>query len=77
MESFAEYILNENNYLRKIEIAYYLHKKTNIFFDKSVICKAELARRFVETMDLDVDENLIITACLLYASKKTMDPTNF
>ena len=77
MESFAEYILNENNYLRKIEIAYYLHKKTNIFFDKSVICKAELARRFVETMDLDVDENLIITACLLYASNKTMDPTNF
>lgn len=77
MESFADYILNENNYLRKIEIAYYLHKKTNIFFDKSVICKTELARRFIETMDLDVDENLIITACLLYASKKTTDPTNF
>ena len=70
MESFAEYILNENNYFKKIEIAYYLHKKANTFFDKSVICKAELARMFIETMSLDVDENLIITACLLYASKK-------
>ena len=29
MESFAEYILNENNYFKKIEIAYYLHKKAN------------------------------------------------
>ncbi len=76
MESFAEYILNENNYFRKIEIAYYLHKKANTFFDKSVICKAELARRFIETMNLDVDENLIVTACLLYASKKTKMTTD-
>lgn len=76
MESFAEYILNETNYLRKIEIAYYLHKKTNTFFDKSVICKTELARRFIETMNIDVDENLIITACLLYASKKRIVETD-
>lgn len=76
MESFAEYILNENNYFKKIEIAYYLHKKANTFFDKSVICKAEIARRFIETMNLDVDENLIITACLLYASKKIINETD-
>ena len=59
MENFAEYILNEKNYLKKIEIAYYLHKNANTFFDKSVICKTELARRFIETMNIDVDENSI------------------
>lgn len=77
MESFAEYILNEKNYLKKIEIAYYLHKNANTFFDKSVICKTELARRFIETMNIDVDENLVITACLLYASKKVAVATDF
>lgn len=77
MESFAQYILNEDNYLRKIEIAYYLHKKANTFFDKSVICKTELARKFIETMNLDVDENLVITACLMYASKKVKVATDF
>ncbi len=77
MENFAEYILNEKNYLKKIEIAYYLHKKANIFFDKSVICKTELARRFIETMNIDVDENLVITACLLYANKKVTVATDF
>lgn len=77
MENFAEYILNEDNYIRKIEIVYYLHKKAKIFFDRSVICKAELARRFIETMNLDVDENLVITACLLYANKKVTVATDF
>ncbi len=77
MENFAEYILKENNYIKKIELAYYLHKKSNMFFDESVICKAELARKFIETMNLDVDENLIITACLLYANKKFMVTNDF
>lgn len=77
MENFAEYILNEKNYLKKIEIAYYLHKNAGIFFDKSVICKTELARRFIETMNIDIDENLVITACLLYASKKVTVATDF
>lgn len=77
MENFSEYVLNETNYLKKIEIVYYLHKKTNIFFDKSVICKTELARKFINKMNLDVDENLIITTCLLYACKKVTVATNF
>ena len=77
MENFSEYLLNETNYLKKIEIAYYLHKKTNIFFDRTVICKTELARKFIEEMKIDVDENLVITACLLYACKKVTVATNF
>lgn len=77
MENFAEYVINENNYLKKIEIVYYLHKKSNTFFDRSVICKAELARKFIERMNLDVDENLVITACLLYPCKKVTVATDF
>lgn len=72
METFADYILNETDYAKKMEIVYYLQKRENIFFDNSVILKAELARLFIETMNIDVDENLVVTACLLYACKKNI-----
>ena len=72
METFADYILNETDYAKKMEIAYYLRKREKIFFDNSVILKAEIARLFIKTMKLDVDENLVITACLLYACKKNI-----
>lgn len=64
-ETFAEYILNEKDWIRKTEIVFYLQKKAHIFFDKSVILKTELAKLFIETMDVHVDKNLVITACLL------------
>ena len=70
METFAEYILSEENLVSKIEIAYYLSKKTGIFFDKSVLFKTEIARQFIEYMKLDVDENLVLTASLLCNCKK-------
>lgn len=72
METFAEYILNEKDYTKKMEIVYFLQKRTNIFFDNSVILKTELARLFIEQMNIDVDKNLVITACLLYACKKNI-----
>lgn len=72
METFADYILKEKNFTKKMEIVYYLQKRTNIFFDNSVILKAEIARLFIETMELDVDKNLVVTACLLYACKKNI-----
>ena len=72
MESFADYILAEKDYIRKMEIAYYLQKKKHIFLDNSVILKTEIARLFIETMKIDVDENLVLTACLLYACKKNI-----
>ncbi len=71
METFADYILSEEDYTRKIEIAYYLSKKERLFFDKSVAFKTELARLFIDTMKIDIDRNLVLTACLLYACKKT------
>ena len=72
MDTFSDYILNETDYSKKMEIVYYLQKRENIFFDNSVILKAELARLFIQTMKLDVDENLVVTACLLYACKKNI-----
>lgn len=72
--TFAEYILKEEDWVRKMEIMFYLEKKAHIFFDKSVVLKTELAKLFIETMEIEVDTNLVITACLLCNCKK---PANF
>ena len=76
METFADHILGENDYIKKLEIAYYLQKRTGIFFDNSVILKTELARMFMEDIDLGVDKNLVLTACLLCGCKKKKDATD-
>lgn len=76
METFADYMLAEEDYIKKIEIAYYLSKRERLFFDKSVIFKTELARMFIDTMKIDVDRNLVITACLLYACRKSTNPSD-
>lgn len=73
METFADYILSEQDYIKKMEIVYYLKKRTNIFFDNSVIFKTELAKMFIEDMDIDVDKNLVLTASLLCSCKKPED----
>lgn len=70
-EDFANYILEEKDWIRKMEIMYYLEKKGKVFFDKSVILKTELAKLFVDVMNIkDVDKNTIITASLLCNCKK-------
>ncbi len=73
MKSFSEYILNEKDFNKKVEIMIYASKKAAIFFNKSVVFKAIIAKLFIEYMKLDVDENLVLSACLLYACKKTQD----
>ena len=73
MESFAEYMLSETDFDKKIEIAYYLQRKTGIFLDNTVLFKTAITKLFIETMDIDVDENLLITASLLYSCKKVND----
>ena len=70
MDSFAEYILNEEDLASKMEIVYYLSKKRKIFFNKSVILKTEIARMFLKYSKIDVDQNLVLTACLLCNCKK-------
>lgn len=73
METFADYILGETDYIKKIEIVYFMKKRTNIYFDNSVLFKTELARMFIDDMNIDVDKNLVITASLLCACKKPLD----
>ena len=73
MQKFSEYILNEKDFYKKIDTMILVSKKASIFFDKSVIFKTMIAKLFIETMKIDVDENLVITACLLYACKKNQD----
>ena len=70
METFADYILNEEDIATKMDITYYLAKKTRIFFDKSVVFKTEIARLFLDYMKIDIDKNLLLTACLLCNCKK-------
>ena len=70
MEDFAEYILGEENHIQKMIIAYYMAKKTGIYFDKSVILRTEIARMFLNYAALDVDSNEVLTAMLLCNCKK-------
>ena len=70
MDTFANYILAEKNLASKMEIVYYMAKRENIFFDKSVILKTELTRLFLKYSKLELDENLVLTASLLCNCKK-------
>ena len=70
MDTFAEYILEEKDFAKKAEIAYYLHKKRGTFFDNSVVYKAMVVKTFIDSMDIDVDCNLVVTAMLLCGCKK-------
>ena len=71
METFADYILSEQDWIKKMEIMYYLEKKGNVFFDKSVILKTELAKLFIDIMEIkEIDENIVITASLLCNCRK-------
>ena len=70
-QTFAEYILSEKDCIRKMEIMYYLNKRGNIFFDNSVVFKTELLKLFLDnTPNLNFDNNMLITACLLCNCKK-------
>ena len=70
MEDFAMYILNEQDYIQKMIIAYYMSKRTGIFFDKSVILRTQIAKMFINYASLDVDMNEVLTAMLLCNCKK-------
>ena len=69
-DSISDYILSEKELCKKIEILTYLKRKKDIFFDNSVIFKALIVKYFIETMEIDVDLNLVVTAMLLCQCKK-------
>ena len=74
MENFAEYMLSAETLVEKMEIAYYLSKNQNLLFDKTVVFKTELARLFLNYMEINVNKNLVLTACLLCNCKKIENP---
>ena len=74
METFADYILGEKDWIKKMEIMYYLKKRKGIFFDNTVIFKTFLARLFMETTLTDLNQNEVVTACLLCNCKKSANP---
>ena len=68
---FRNFINEESsifNYLNNLKA--YFDIKSNIFFDNSVIFKSLIAKLFIESMDIDIDENTVITAMLLCGCKK-------
>lgn len=70
MEDFATYILNEKDYVQKMIIAYYLSEKTGIFFDKSIVLRAQIAKMFMDYSNINLDQNFVLTAVLLCNCKK-------
>ena len=62
-ETFADYILSEKDWGKKLEIMYYLKKRTNIFYDNTVIFKTLITRMFLNYLkannpEVKVDDNL-------------------
>ncbi len=76
-QTFADYILSEKDWLKKMEIVYYLQKKAGIFYDSSVVFKTFLAKLFLDNEELGVDKNVVITACLLCNCKKSAITQDF
>lgn len=80
METFADYLLKEKNLINKMDILNRLQrllkerKGITIFFNNTIIFKTEIARMFIEYSHIDIDENLVLTACLLCNCKKIDGP---
>ena len=82
METFADYLLGEQDLINKMDILNKLQRMlrekrgVSIFFNNTVIFKTEIARMFLEYTDVgkEVDSNLVLTACLLCNCKKIDGP---
>lgn len=75
MATVAEYVLNEPDFIKKVEVANYLKKKNNIYFNTQVILKAEIARQFIDYMEInDFDRNFVLSACLMFDCLKIDSP---
>lgn len=77
MAEFQDYIMDHDkdlatkmDIIRRLQKLLKEKKGETIFFDKSVIFKTEIARMFIDYMHIDVDRDLVLTACLLCNCKK-------
>ena len=80
METFADYLLNEEDLVNKMDILHRLQRMLrekrgiSIFFNNTVIFKTEIARMFLEYTDIGKELDLVLTACLLCNCKKIDGP---
>lgn len=80
-ETFAEYFLDEKDWENKLNIMYYLKKRTGVFFDSSVVFKTLITKLFLDYLkvynkNIEVDENTVISARLLCDIKKVKNSTD-
>lgn len=80
-ESFADYILSERDWGKKLEIMYYLKRKTGIHYNNSVIFKTLITKMFLDYLksnnpEIQLDENIVITARLLCDCLKVQNSTD-
>ena len=80
-ETFADYILAEKDWGKKLEIMYYLKKRTGIFYDNSVIFKSLITKLFLDYLqenhpEINIDPNIVITARLLCDCRKVENSTS-
>lgn len=73
---FAKNILSEKDFGNKIKIINNNKEKLQIFFDNTVIYKSFIIKMFIEAMELDVDENIVVTAMMLCGCKKINNAQN-
>lgn len=79
-ETFAEYILGEKDWGTKMEIMYYLKRKTGIHYNNAVIFKTVITKLFLDYLsannpEIELDENIVITARLLCDCLKIQNST--
>ena len=67
---FAKNILLEKDFGKKIKIINDNKKELEIFFDNTIMYKSFIAKMFIEAMELDVDQNIVVTAMMLCGCKK-------
>ena len=67
---FARNILSEKDFGKKIKIINNNKENLDIFFDNTIIYKAFITKMFIDVMELDVDENILVTAMMLCGCKK-------
>jgi len=69
-KTFANKILIEKDFGKKIKIINDVKEELDIFFDNTIMYKAFVTKMFIEVMELDVDENILVTAMMLCGCKK-------
>ena len=81
-ETFASYFLSEVDWTKKLNIVYFLKKKTGIYYDNLVVFKTAILKLFLDYLhqeyqeEKEIDDNLVLSARLLCDCKKVLNSRN-